>query len=439
MKKGRSFFPVLLILAIFMVSGFYSGLMGQDQPHANTPPEIYPFSNFQVPHFRHFEERRPYYGAAREYNYPDASELETVRLGFIGPLDGAHEYYTMNGQHMLQGTKLAIEEANKKGGYNGIPFELIARNDIGLWGASGDEMVALDDMGVFAVVGSIDGNNSHIAIRVALKLELPMVNTGSTDPTLTDTRIPWVVRTNPDDRQFNYAILNEIYNKREYTRVALLRANSRYARVGTREFIDGARRLGNPVTIRQVYYLGETNFDAYLENIRQADVEAVVLWGEVDEIARIVTQMRESGMEQPVFTSDKVVSDLFLELAGEHAEGVIATFPYNPDLLGEDYNRFVENYRERFGEDPNWFAVHAYDGARFLLESIEKAGLNRALIRDEITSVKQFSGITGDIILDDSWNSISPVWLAEYQDGGYTFWQYQWISNRENQQTPSDQ
>ncbi len=427
MKKGRGFIPIIFLMLLFMITGV-TGVMGQEQPHANTPPEIYPFSNFQVPHFRHFEERLPYYGAAREYEYPDTSEVETVRLGFIGPLDGAHEYYTMNGQQMLQGTMLAVEEANKEGGFNGIPFELIARNDIGLWGASGNEMVALDDMGVFAAVGSIDGNNSHIAIRVALKLELPMVNTGSTDPTLTDTRIPWVIRTNPDDRQFNYALLNEIYNKKGYTRVALIRANSRYARIGTREFIDGARRLGHPLNIRQVYYPGETNFDDYLENIRQADVEAVVVWGEVDEIARIVTQMRESGMEQTVFSSDKVVSDLFLELAGEHAEGVIAAYPYNPNILGADYHKFVENYRERFGKNPGWHAVHAYDGTRILIESIKIAGLNKALIRDELTSFRKHQGITGDIILDDSWNSITPVWLAEFNDGEFTFWQYQWIS-----------
>ncbi len=432
MKKGRGFIPIIFLMLLFMITGV-TGVMGQEQPHANTPPEIYPFSNFQVPHFRHFEERLPYYGAAREYEYPDTSEVETVRLGFIGPLDGAHEYYTMNGQQMLQGTMLAVEEANKEGGFNGIPFELIARNDIGLWGASGNEMVALDDMGVFAAVGSIDGNNSHIAIRVALKLELPMVNTGSTDPTLTDTRIPWVIRTNPDDRQFNYALLNEIYNKKGYTRVALIRANSRYARIGTREFIDGARRLGHPLNIRQVYYPGETNFDDYLENIRQADVEAVVVWGEVDEIARIVTQMRESGMEQTVFSSDKVVSDLFLELAGEHAEGVIAAYPYNPNILGADYHKFVENYRERFGKNPGWHAVHAYDGTRILIESIKIAGLNKALIRDELTSFRKHQGITGDIILDDSWNSITPVWLAEFNDGEFTFWQYQWISQSRNQ------
>lgn len=416
-----------ILLVIYFWAGQLTVLNAQNPTFANTPPEIYPFSNFMTPHYMFFEERHPYLGAAREYETP--TDVETVKIGFIGPLEGGGFYYTESGHDMLRGTIIAVEEANEAGGYNGIPFELIARNDIGLWGASGDELVTLYDMGAVAAIGSIDGNNSHVAIRVALKLEIPMVNTGSTDPTLTDTRIPWVIRTNPDDRQFNFAILNEVYNVRGYRRVAVLRANSRYARVGTRAFVDGATRLGHPVTIRQVFLPGETDFEQYLEMIRLADVEAVVLWGEVDDIARIVKQMRASGMEQTIFSSDKVVSDTFVELAGEDSEGVVGVFPYNPHSGNPELAEFIRKHEEHFGFAPGQLAVLAYDGTRLLLDSIRKAGLNKALIRDEITSIEAYDGITGRVVLDGSWNNVSPVWLAEYQNGEFRFWQYEWARN----------
>jgi branched-chain amino acid transport system substrate-binding protein len=415
---------LILFGIICVYAGYFSLLNAQAPTHANTPIEIYPFSNFQTPHYMFFEERLPYLGAAREYDYP--TDVESVKIGFIGPLEGGGVYYTKSGHDMLKGTQVAVDEANQAGGYRGLPFELIARNDIGLWGASGDELVTLYDMGAVAAIGSIDGNNSHVAIRVALKLEIPMVNTASTDPTLTDTRIPWVIRTNPDDRQFNYALLNEIYNIRGYTRVALIRANSRYARVGTREFVDGARRLGNPVVLRQVFLPGETEFGQYLENIRLADAEAVVVWGEVDDIARIVKQMRALGMDQVVFSSEKVLTDTFLELAGEDAEGVVGVFPYNPNNGKPEYEAFVETYKDRYGYAPGHLAVLAYDGARLLLESIKKAGLNKALIRDEITSIEEYDGVTGRIHLDGSWNNAGPVWLAEYINGELKFWEYKW-------------
>ena len=44
---------------------------------------------------------------------------------------------------------------------------------------------------VWAILGTIDGANSHIAIRVALKAEIVMMNTADTDPTFIETNIPW--------------------------------------------------------------------------------------------------------------------------------------------------------------------------------------------------------------------------------------------------------
>ena len=106
---------------------------------------------------------------------------------------------------------LAIEEANEKGGYKGIPFKLMLHNDVGLWGAAANEVVKMDDEGVWAWVGTIDDLNSHVAIKATLKLTIPNVNSSDPDPTFTETAIPWVIRTIPDDRQSNYALVNYIY------------------------------------------------------------------------------------------------------------------------------------------------------------------------------------------------------------------------------------
>lgn len=193
-------------------------------------------------------------------------------------------------------------------------------------------------------------------------------------------------------------------------------------------FVDGARRLGTPVTYNQAYLPGEMDFSLYLEKIREVNVEAVLLWGEVDEIARIVKQMREAGMEQTILTSDKVVSDTFKEIAGIYAEGVVATFPYNPESNNPDLKQFNEEYRARFGMEANSFAIQAYDGTKILIDAIHKAGLNRALIRDEITSIKEVNGITGTIRLDGSWNNVSPVYIAEFHGGKFHFRQFEWLS-----------
>ncbi|MFQ5570383.1 MAG: ABC transporter substrate-binding protein [Rhodothermales bacterium] len=417
MRFSLSRMLIALVLVMLAIPG--SELWGQTQTgsYGNTPDEMRPYRRFQEPYALFFDKPQPFLGTGREKSPPP--DLKLVKIGFLGPLEDSPE--AALGRHMLQGATLAIEEANAQGGYQGLPFELVLRDDAGPWGASSNKFVELSDEKVWAVLGSIDGASTHIALRVALKLELPMVTTGSTDPTLTETRIPWLVRVNADDRQNGYALASYIYQEKGYRRVAALRANNRYGRKGITEFKDAARRLGAPLLFELRYAPGDTIFTTQLMRINKSSAEAVVLWADAEEAAHIVQQMREMGMQHAVFGTDRLVSPDFLTSAGPAAEGVIATYPYNPeqdDPYVQDFNR---RYAQRFGEEPEAFAAHAFDGMNMIIQAIHTAGLNRARIRDVLSAVKGFQGVTGQIVLDATHNDVGPVWLVEIRDGAFHF------------------
>ena len=404
---------VLLILVLVCTQG----ISQQTDNYANTPDPLLPYNNFQKPYYEFFEVPQNYLGYARSASIPTG--LSTIKIGFLGPLDNSPE--GNYGKEMLKGAKLAIEEMNLNGGFAGIPYELVVHDDVGLWGSSGNEIVKLDDAGVWAVLGSIDGNNTHVAIRVALKLELPMVNTGTTDPTLTETRIPWVIRCVADDRQQNYALAMHMFKDKGIKNVAVLRSNSRYGRVGVGEFIDAYRRLGQPIQLHLRYAPGDTAITDQLIRIKQSSAEAVLIWGNDTEAAHIVNKMRSMGMTQSIFACDRVLSDKFLELTGKNSEGLVASSLYNPQSSDPAYLNFVKLYQGKYNEPPGPFASHAWDGMNILFKSINSAGLNKALIRDELTSIGKYNGVTGEIIFDATWNDIGAVWLAEVKNGKFEY------------------
>ncbi len=401
----------------------------REQNYARTAEDVEPYGGV-TPFKEHFLEQMEYTGPGRAI--PEPEHVETVKLGFIGPImstvsvaTGGKSHEEPLGLQMLRGSRLAIEQANARGGYlkRKLPFELVVANDNGLWGASGNEIIkmAYKDH-VWAILGTIDGANSHIAIRVALKAEVAMINSGDTDPTFIETNIPWVFRCISDDRQMGYLLVDYLFRKRGFKRIGIIRGSNRYARFGVREIIDGSRRLGNPIAIEMAYTLGSTDFSLQLERLREANIEAVVHWGDGTDAAKILNQMREEGMAQPYFTSDRSVISEFSEIAGQNAEGVWAVYPWNPIRKDPKLDAFRRIFRDRFGVDSDTYAAHGYDGMNMLIWATQVAGLNRAKIRDVLAyRSKPWPGVTGDIALSAALDDVGTVTLAKFEGGKWNF------------------
>lgn len=401
-----------------------------NQNYARSPADVEPFGAVK-PFKEHFLTQMEYTGPGR--GIPEPEHVESVKIGFLGPImptvsvaTGGKSHEEVLGIAMLRGCRLAIEQANGQGGYHRrkVPFDLVVRNDNGLWGASGNEIVSMAyKEHVWAILGTIDGANTHIAIRVALKAELPMMTTGDLDPTYIETNIPWVFRNIGDDRQQNYLLVDYLFRKLGQQRVAIIRASNRYGRFGVREIRDGSRRLGRPVVIEMAYRVGDTDFTMQLERIRESQPDAVIHWGNAVEGARVLNQMRAMGMRQPFLTCDRCVSEEFLRIAGPNAEGVICTYPWNPTRQDPKLDAFKKAFRQRWGAEPDTYAAHAYDGMNMLIWAIQTAGLNRAKIRDVLAHRPDpFPGVTGDIPLSASLDDAGEVFLTRHEDGHWRFY-----------------
>jgi len=401
----------------------------KDDNYAATSVDVEPFRGVK-PWKENFLLQMAYRGPGR--GLPEPEDLETVKVGFIGPImatvsvaTGGKSHEEALGIPMLQGSRLAVEEWNARGGYleRKIPFELVVSNDNGLWGSSGNEIVKQAYQNkVWGILGTIDGANSHIAIRVALKAEVLMINTGDTDPTFIETNIPWVARVISDDRQQAYLLADYWYRKLKLERVAIIRASNRYGRFGVREIKDSSRRMGHPVPVEMAYKVGQGDYSLELERVKAVRPDAVVHWGDAEDGALILNQMREMGMTQPFFGCDRTVSEEFVSVAGANAEGVVAGFPWDPTRESARLERFKTAYRDRFGVEANTYAAHAYDGMNMLLWAIQVAGLNRAKIRDVVAHLPHpWPGVTGDIVLSAALDDLGETTLAVFENGRWAY------------------
>jgi ABC-type branched-subunit amino acid transport system substrate-binding protein len=366
---------------------------------------------------RWYLEKAEFRGPGRDD--PDPEGLASVKIGVLAPLAGSPDESL--GASMLEGMRLALDEANAGGGYRGIPFEAVVRNDLPLWGASSNAVVDLCYRErVWALLGSVEGNSTHVLLRVALKIEVPVVNTADTDPTLTETNIPWLVRVIPDDRQSSYRLFRRCFHELGLRRVALLRFGDRFGRVHATEFADSMRRAGAPVVADLRWRPGGVPEPGTAEKLRALRADGVVLWGNGDDMGRVARALRREGVALPIFGPDRMVSEAFVREAGEAAEGATAAFPFDPGRADPAWTAFVARFAGRHGRAPDAYAAHGYDGARLLVESIRRAGLNRARIRDALYAPDRWDGgVTGPILFDAARNNLRPARLAVRRGGAW--------------------
>jgi branched-chain amino acid transport system substrate-binding protein len=384
------------------------------KPYAQEPEDLRPFSKFTEPYYQHYTDLVEYNGAARDLPIPQ--EITEVRIGFIGPIENHPE--AALGKRMWNGASLAIEEANAAGGYGGKPFRLMLHNDSAIWGASSNEVVKMvyEDK-VWAIFGSISGDTTHIALRVALRAEVPIVNSASTDPTIPETLIPWYFTDIQDDRVQSFTLARHIYDEVGLKRVAILRVNDRYGRFGVPKFRDASRRLGHPVVIEQKFMPYDTDFRRQLRVINDSRVDGIVLWTDVSKAAMILKQTQELGMKQRVFGSHRTLDDQLIAKAGSAAEGFEAVYPYDPASTETAWHEFNARYEKRYSEKPDHFAALAYDQMQILLKAICEAGLNRALIRDALYSTQKYKGVTSQMTFDPNDKAIRPMYVGTVHEG----------------------
>jgi ABC-type branched-subunit amino acid transport system substrate-binding protein len=402
------------------------------KPYTGAPEDLRPFSKFTTPYHEYYQDLIEYNGAARDIPDPELKDLSEIRIGFLAPLYDHPD--RVLGARMLNGASMAIDEANAAGGYGGKPFRLITHNDYdnwqissaatgsakesAIWGAASNDAVRMiyDDK-VWAMFGSISSESTHIALRLTLKAETPIVNSASTDPTIPETIIPWHFTDLQDDRVQGYTLARHIYTELGLKRVALLRVNDRYGRFGVIKFRDASRRLGHPVVIEQKFRPGDTDFRRQLQVIEDSRVDAIVLWTDIGPTAMILQQMQELGMKQRVFGSHRTIGEELVKLAGAAAENFEAVYPFDPSRSDPHWLDFVARYEARYHEKPDHFAALAYDQMRILLDAICRAGLNKGRIRDALTGITSYKGVTGDMVFDPNCKNIAPLFLAHVHHG----------------------
>src|ERR1035441_4143736 len=74
----------------------------ESRPYAQAPEDLRPFSKFTTPYYQNYTKIVEYNGAAREAVTLNPADVDTVRIGFLGPIENHRDQAL--GNMMLNGS-----------------------------------------------------------------------------------------------------------------------------------------------------------------------------------------------------------------------------------------------------------------------------------------------------------------------------------------------
>jgi len=165
--------------------------------------------------------------------------------------------------------------------------------------------------------------------------------------------------------------------------------------------------------------LPDQDFNAQITSIKGANPDIIFLPGYYGDVGLFAKQARDKGITVPIVGGDGWDSPSLYQIGGAALNGCYFSNHYSPDDADPNVQKFVNDYKARYGTVPDALAATAYDAARIMFDAIKRANsLDGTAIREALAATKEFPGVTGKVTFNENRDAVKPIVMIKIQEGG---------------------
>lgn len=324
---------------------------------------------------------------------------EIYKIGGIFAVTGRASFL---GDPEKKSMEMAIDAINAKGGIDGHLLKAV------IYDTEGDPTKAVMAVSklinkdrVIAIIGPSTTPTSLAVIPSVEKAKIPLISCAA-GVAITQPVKPWVFKTAQSDVLAVSAVY-QYMQKQGIKKIGLLTVSNAFGESGEQQLQKQAANYGIKVVQAESFGGKDTDMTAQLAKIRKADPDAIVCWGTNPGPAVVAKNVRQLGLNIPLYQSHGVASPKFIELAGEAAEGV-----YLPtgkllvaDLLPENDPQkqalmsYIDKFETKYKASVSGFGGYAYDATRMLAKALKGSNGDKKKIRKALEEIKGHIGVSG--------------------------------------------
>ena len=320
-------------------------------------------------------------------------ESRPMKIGVVAAQTGGVSAISIPSQRAIQ---MALADYNAK---HLQQFEVIfednaasARNSVFAF----KKLVEVD--GVSAVIGDITTTTMSVA-PLANEMRIPLVSYITTSPVARE-KGEFAFRTSPMNLE-GMKMTAEFMIDKGMGEVSLITELNDYPISLKESFAEEFKRLGGKV-IHDDEFQKTDDLRTMVLKADSKEPDAIMLFVISPSTAvNVLKQIRELGIDTPLFGSENAASDMALRIGGDELlEDMIFASPmYNTERM----ESLKERYLAEFDNDVlDWlYVATGYDAATVLFTAMDEVGDDPEAIRDFLDEMEGFEGVSGDITFDE--------------------------------------
>jgi branched-chain amino acid transport system substrate-binding protein len=228
--------------------------------------------------------------------------------------------------------------------------------------------------GVDLLAGFALTPNALAAGDVSAQAKKFMVNMNAATAIIT-TKSPYMVRTSFTVPQLNDTLGAWAY-KTGVRKVYTMVSDFGPGHDGEAAFHKGFKDAGGEIIGAVRYPVATQDFAAFIQRAKDINPEAIYIWTPGGpQPAAIGKALAERGIDPrktKVLGQGELTSEDALKSMGDAGLGIITSFHYDYNHDSALNKRFVKEYRDAFGRNPDMFSAGAYDGMHVIYEALKK-------------------------------------------------------------------
>jgi branched-chain amino acid transport system substrate-binding protein len=348
---------------------------------------------------------------------PSGGGGDKVRIGVFMSLTGSTANFGISSTNAI---KMAADEANAAGGINGKQIDILVqddRSDASEAATIVTKFVTQDQ--VHAILGEVASSRSIAAAPIAQNAKVPMLTPSSTNPEVTK-KGDYIFRSCFIDPVQGAAIAQFAARTLGAKRAAILVDRKNDYSTGLEKVITATfTKMGGQIVGNQSYQEGDQDFNAQLTSLKGSNPEVIFVPGYYNDVGLIAKQARDKGITVPLLGGDGWDSAQLYAIGGTALNGSYFSNHYSPYDTDPKVQKFVNDYKARYGSVPDALAATAYDAALIMFDAIKRSkSLDGSAIRDSLAATKDFPGVTGTVTFNENRDAVKPIVMIEIKDGG---------------------